>query len=79
MSYQLKLSKIRFHAGPHPEASPLEIDVPTVTILVGPNNSGKSLALRELENWCCNINEDRKVIADVEVPFPSSEVRWSHL
>lgn len=73
MSYQLKLSKIRFHAGPHPEASPLEIDVPTVTILVGPNNSGKSLALRELENWCCNINEDRKVIADVEVPFPSSE------
>ena len=73
MSYRLKLSKIKFHAGPHQESSPLEIDVPTVTILVGPNNSGKSLALREIENWCCNINEDKKVISDVEVPFPSSE------
>lgn len=73
MAYQLKLSKIRFHAGPYPEASPLEIDVPTVTIFVGPNNSGKSLALREIENWCCNINEDRKVIEDVTVPFPASE------
>lgn len=73
MSYTLKLSKIKFYAGPHPESTPLEIDVPTVTVLVGPNNSGKSLSLREIENWCCNIDEARKVIADVEVPFPSSE------
>jgi len=28
--------------------------------------------LRELENWCCNINEEKKVISDIEVPFPSS-------
>lgn len=72
MSYKLKLSKIKFQAGPQLGASPLEIEVPTVTILVGPNNSGKSLALRELENWCCNVDEEKKVISDVEVPFPSS-------
>lgn len=73
MTYQLKLSKIKFKAGPHPGGLPLEIDVPTVTILVGPNNSGKSITLREIENWCCNKDEQRKVVAEMEVPFPSSE------
>jgi len=38
----------------------------------GPLSTYKSLALRELENWCCNIDEEKKVISDIEVPFPSS-------
>jgi hypothetical protein len=30
----------------------LEIEVGNVVLLVGPNNSGKSLALREIKGWC---------------------------
>jgi ABC-type cobalamin/Fe3+-siderophores transport system ATPase subunit len=29
----------------------------TVVVLVGPNNSGKSLALREIEEWCCGVEK----------------------
>ncbi len=68
----LKLEKLIFQGGPNPGADGLEVTVPTVTVLVGPNNSGKSLALREVENWCWNVEEQRKVIAEVEVSFPTS-------
>ncbi|QDH15578.1 ATP-binding protein [Oecophyllibacter saccharovorans] len=42
--------KLRFGAGPGSE--PLVLDAPAVTIFVGPNNSGKSLLLREIANFC---------------------------
>jgi ABC-type polar amino acid transport system ATPase subunit len=73
MAYKVKLDKIEFCAGPKPNGSSLEVNVPTVTILVGPNNSGKSLALREIENWCWNVNEEKKVIKKIQMPFPSTE------
>jgi hypothetical protein len=43
-----------------------------VTILVGPNNSGKSLALREIEAWARGSNNERFVINEVDVSWPSS-------
>jgi ABC-type lipoprotein export system ATPase subunit len=66
----LQLRKIKFRAGPSPESAGLEIDPGTVLILVGPNNSGKSLALREIENWCFGQETSRKVIEALEVDFP---------
>lgn len=43
-----------------------------VTILVGPNNSGKSLALREIEAWARGSNNERSVIGEADVSWPSS-------
>jgi ABC-type lipoprotein export system ATPase subunit len=48
----------------------LEVEPGTAVILVGPNNSGKSLALREIENWCFGQDTTRKVIDSIQVDFP---------
>ena len=45
------LSKIKFAAGSTPDKPSLEVDLTALTVFVGPNNSGKSQALREIENW----------------------------
>lgn len=47
----LKLTSLRFKRGPGPNSPPLEITPGDLTIVVGPNNSGKSTALREIEGW----------------------------
>ena len=44
------LTKLTFMAGSTPQKEPLEIQLSPVTIFVGPNNSGKSRALIEIEN-----------------------------
>jgi hypothetical protein len=43
-----------------------------VTILVGPNNSGKSLALREIEAWARGSDAPRLVIDELEAAWPAS-------
>lgn len=43
------IRKLKFKAGSTPGKDPLEITVSPVTIFVGPNNSGKSKALIEIE------------------------------
>jgi len=45
------LSKISFNAGSSASQPPLELPLTPVTIFVGPNNSGKSRALMEIEKW----------------------------
>lgn len=69
----LKLARLSFYAGSKLGSSPLTLDVPTVTVLVGPNNSGKSLALREIEIWCRNEEQERHIFSDIEATFPSRE------
>ncbi len=68
----LSIQSLKFKAGSDTHATPLELDIPTVTVFVGPNNSGKSLALREIESWCWNDDTARNVIATVSVIPPSS-------
>lgn len=48
------------------EASP-------VTVLVGPNNSGKSLALREIESWALGSSDARVVVEEIDVADPGSK------
>lgn len=68
----MNLSRIKFQAGPAVGGQGLEIEPSTVLILVGPNNSGKSLALKELEDWCRGQNQsDRYLLAEIEASFPS--------
>ncbi len=45
----LRLVALKF--GPNPTAPPLEFDPLNVTVFVGPNNSGKSLILREINKY----------------------------
>ncbi|QVN12033.1 AAA family ATPase [Burkholderia sp. LAS2] len=56
------IKTITFKAGAAPNSPPLSIDLSPVTILVGPNNSGKSLALREIEQWC---HSARRLVGNV--------------
>lgn len=50
------LKQLVFSAGASPAAGSLELTLTPVTVFVGPNNSGKSLALREIEAWCTGGN-----------------------
>lgn len=79
MAGTLRLSTAKFHAGPGPGKPPLEIKPGTVVIFVGPNNSGKSLALREIENWCFGQDTVRKVIDSIEVDFPDDPAHAEQL
>jgi hypothetical protein len=45
------LRRIALKFGPTPTALPLEFDPLNVTVFVGPNNSGKSLVLREVDSY----------------------------
>ncbi|MBP9094964.1 MAG: ATP-binding protein [Ignavibacteria bacterium] len=48
------IEKIHLKFGPSLGKPPLEIDVTPITVFVGPNNSGKSKILREIQHTCVN-------------------------
>src|SRR4051812_1518284 len=54
--------KLKFGAGPN--SAPLVLNSPTCTVFVGPNNSGKSLILREISQTCQTGLEGGKLILD---------------
>ena len=70
---KLNIERLVFAAGSNPGAEPLKLDLPNVTVLVGPNNSGKSQTLREIEAKCLGSNEQPKVVADVQIRWPDTE------
>ncbi|WP_226646176.1 ATP-dependent nuclease [Mesobacillus subterraneus] len=53
--------------------STMPIEGDTITIFVGPNNSGKSLLLREIESYFHNSTQDFKLLDKIEVDIPSLE------
>lgn len=66
------INKVRFAFGSSVHTPPLDIDPRPITVLVGPNNSGKSLTLREVETWCKSGSQQPRVaVADIEVDVPS--------
>lgn len=50
--YCLMIQEIQLKFGSVPNQPPVDIKVETVTIFVGPNNSGKSRALQEIKHLC---------------------------
>ena len=46
------ITNIRFKFGRTPGATPLDVPPTPVTVFVGPNNSGKSKVLREIQSYC---------------------------
>lgn len=62
------IDKIHFLAAPIQGEQPLSIRTTALTVLVGPNNSGKSQALRDIENILINqSNISKLVIADLDM------------
>jgi predicted ATPase len=61
------LTSITFKSGSSPDEKPLHLELSPVTIFVGPNNSGKSRALLEIEEFCTlEKNEPNKILERVE-------------
>ena len=80
------LEKIKFRTGSIPSSPPLELDLTAVTVIVGPNNSGKSLFLRELDNWSKfgvaspDYNFNSRIIADVRfLPLERAEIEREYI
>ncbi|HAU2042536.1 TPA: ATP-binding protein, partial [Legionella pneumophila] len=49
-------------------------DIGSITIFVGPNNSGKSLVLREIEKYSTNGKQTtHKIIENIEYEFPGDD------
>src|SRR6266487_3097233 len=67
----LRISELRFAAGPSRDKPPLRVRPNHVTILVGPNNSGKSQTLREINSW--NDTSELKVLSDISMNVPSED------
>ncbi|MBJ2153775.1 ATP-dependent endonuclease [Paracoccus sp. IB05] len=62
------LEHLIFKSGPKPESPPLEIDPGRVTVFVGPNNGGKSSALRDITNeFIFNQAHNRHVVSEVRI------------
>jgi hypothetical protein len=55
-------------------AGPITLPTDGVTIFVGPNNSGKSLVLREIEQWIMRGNFPQgKIVTDFEIELPDRD------
>lgn len=71
MAGTLKITDLTFVAGARYGSAPLRLRPGNVTVLVGPNNSGKSLVLREIENWYKDDNFGGKVIKSALADWPT--------
>ena len=68
----LKSLALRF--GPSGSVLPLEFAPGPMTVFVGPNNSGKSLALREVEEFLeTGGTGDRRIVGHMEMHLPGPE------
>ncbi len=74
------INQITFTSGRSASAAPLALDPRPITVLVGPNNSGKSSTLREIGGWCkTGPQQQRKLIAHIEVDLPNVEQALAEL
>jgi len=51
----------------------LSIEPGAITILIGPNNSGKSQTIRELYSHLIGTDIDRKILSDVVLEYPQDD------
>lgn len=72
MADVLRIKSLKFRAGATEGGAGLQVDTPSVTLLVGPNNSGKSQALREIETWCLGTQVEPIVVGEIELALPDT-------
>ena len=71
------IDRITLKFGPTGKCNPLEIDVSPITVFVGPNNSGKSVVLFEIENHCrgATKNNNNLIINKLDfTPYSEEEI-----
>ena len=66
MAWKPLIEEITFKAGASPGGPPLVVKPSHLTVFVGPNNVGKSLALREIEGLLLTPGYQQRVIASVQ-------------
>mgnify|MGYP003675138401 CR=1 FL=1 len=69
----MKLVKsITLKFGAKHENAPLKLTPTGITLFVGPNNSGKSMILREIERFCSTYNKQgNHILEEIEFNLPS--------
>ncbi|HAT2049516.1 TPA: ATP-binding protein [Legionella pneumophila] len=68
------LKKLKIKFGKADSFKYLDVDIGSITIFVGPNNSGKSLVLREIEKYSTNGKQTtHKIIENIEYEFPGDD------
>lgn len=74
------LEHLVFKSGPKPEATPLEIAPGRVTVFVGPNNGGKSSALRDISNeFAFNRTHEKYVISNIKITNITKERAYKYI
>lgn len=71
------IRKLKLKFGSQRAAGALALDITPITVFVGPNNSGKSKVLTEIEHYCRNTfaHPASVVLDELELePFPASEL-----
>lgn len=69
----MRIKKLAFAAGEDSGSKDnLVVEPPTVTILVGPNNAGKSQCIREIYDWMRGAPCEFKVLKDINLSYPSN-------
>jgi hypothetical protein len=71
------ISEVELKAGSTPSASGLKIQTTPITVFVGPNNSGKSRVLREIERYCStgSITQSDLVLTGIKFsPVPADKI-----
>lgn len=74
-----RLNRLHLRAGAHPDAPPRAVDLSPVTVLVGPNNGGKSTTLRDLAQFAASGGNQQPipwdngiVVEKVELDAPTT-------
>jgi ABC-type enterochelin transport system ATPase subunit len=65
------LKNVKLQFGPHGSDDPLELEPGSITVFVGPNNSGKSLILREIERYIAEGNPGFRIINELAFDLPN--------
>ena len=75
------IKKLHLKFGRAPGLPPVTIDTTPVTVFVGPNNSGKSKLLAELERYCVtgNINVTDVIVEKIDFESFSIEAARNHI
>jgi predicted ATPase len=70
----MRINQLQFRAGARKGDKPLEISPKRITVFIGPNNGGKSAALREITNYAHSANPSTGNIFDgISLTPPTDE------
>lgn len=69
------IEKLSLKFGKAPGSPPLSLDLTPITVFVGPNNSGKSKLLTEINQFCCTgqVNNQNVILEQVQFSALSTD------